>query len=276
MKRVKQSWIDRRRVVGVVGLAVFVLAVPVLTFAQGDASGVSTSIDANRLLELSDDAIFPESFIATYRMTTERPDRRATEMVFESSHLEGAGTYMEVSAPARSRGMRFLQKEDDLWMYNPRSGSRRALRLAPRDSFQGSVFSNNDVSDPDYADDYEARRAGSRDLDHPEIGRVTTTVIEADAIRDEAPYGRIVMWIWGGPEGGSVVPLRIDYYSKSGLPFKRMILTEYGFSAGAFRPAVMRMESLEQAGAVTTVRIEDLEARDSIPARLFNQAELTR
>jgi hypothetical protein len=172
--------------------------------------------------------------------------------------------------------MRFLQKENDLWMYNPRSGSRRALRLAPRDSFQGSVFSNNDVSDPDYNDDYDARMIADEMLDHPEVGSVTCTRIEATAAHDEAPYGRIVMWLWGGPDGGGVIPLRIDYYSKSGLAFKRMYLSEFGQLAGAYRPRVMRMESLEERGAVTTVRIESLEARDDLPSRLFNQAELTR
>lgn len=244
--------------------------------AQNAGSGVPANIPAERLLDLSDETLFPQNFVATYRMTTERPGRRSTEMVFESSHLEGSGTYMEVSEPARSRGMRFLQKDNDLWMYNPRAGSRRALRLAPRDSFQGSVFSNNDVSDPNYNDDYTARRIDDGTLDHPDLGSVTCTRIEGEASRDEAPYGRIVVWLWGGPSGGGVIPLRIDYYSKSGLEFKRMILSQFGDSAGAYRPAVMRMESMEEVGAVTSILIEELEARDTLPARLFNQSELTR
>lgn len=256
--------------------AIVIVSYPVSLAAQSDPSGVPTSLSAERLLDLSDETLFPESFVATYRMETVRPGRRTTGIVLESSHLEGSGTYMEVSEPARSRGMRFLQKEDDLWMYNPRSGSRRALRLAPRDSFQGSVFSNNDVSDPDFVDDYDAVRAGNRDLDHPEMGLVTTTILEAEAARDEAPYGRLVIWLWGGPDGGDVLPLRIDYYSKSGLAFKRMTMFEFGQRAGGYRPALLRMESLEEEGVVTTVRIEDLEARDTLPARLFNQAELTR
>ena len=255
---------------------VVVIAYPAPVSAQSDPSGVPTSLSADELLDRSDETLFPESFVATYRMETVRPGRRTAGIVLESSHLEGAGTYMEVSEPARSRGMRFLQKEEDLWMYNPRSGSRRALRLAPRDSFQGSVFSNNDVSDPDFVDDYRARRAGNRDLDHPEMGLVTTTILEAEAAHDEAPYGRLVMWLWGGPDGGNVLPLRIDYYSKSGLAFKRMTLFEFGERAGGYRPAFLRMESLEEEGVATTVRIDDLEARETLPARLFNQAELTR
>ena len=250
------------------------------------------ALSADELMELADDALFPESFVATMRMTTERPGRRTTEMVLENSHLEGSGSFMEVLEPRRSSGMRFLQKNDDLWMYNPRSSSRRALRLSPRDSFQGSVFSNNDVSDPDYSDDYSAGFAGTEELAHGQVGRVETVRITAQARHDESAYGQIEMWLWPDPAarsaGGAgaagagaageirVIPLRIDYYSRSGLPFKRMILESIEPLAGARRPTVMRMESLEEEGAITVVRIESLEARDNLPARRFSRQELTR
>lgn len=257
---------------------------------HGDLSAQEAALadrDPQELLKLVDETLFPDSFVATFRMTTERPGRRTSEMVMENFHLEESGTFMEVEEPRRSRGMRFLQKADDLWMYNPRSGSRRAIRLSPRDSFQGSVFSNNDVSDPDYSDDYTASHAGRATVDHPQLGRVPTTVIEARAAHDEAAYGRIEIYLWhavddaaaelpGPGAPGDVIPLRFDYYSRSGLAFKRMLLLEIGDLAGATRPTVMRMESLEEEGAVTTVRIEALEPREDIPQRLFNQQELTR
>lgn len=231
-------------------------------------------VAADELLQRLERTIFPESFVASMRMTTERPGRRMTEMVLDNYHLEGAGTFMEVTAPSRSRGMRFLQKESELWMYNPRSGSRRAIRLSPRDSFQGSVFSNNDVSDPDYSDDYRAAHAGTARIAHPTFGTVESVVIEAVATHDEAPYGRIVISL--SSVDGRAVPLQFDYYSRSGLQFKRMTLDRYENFAGAFRPRIMRMESLEEEGAVTTVTIETLEVREDIPSRYFNQQELTR
>lgn len=265
-------------------------------------------LDPDDLMNLADDALFPESFVATMRMTTVRPNRRTTEMVLENSHLDDAGTFMEVVEPRRSAGMRFLQKNEDLWMYNPRASSRRALRLSPRDSFQGSVFSNNDVSDPDYSDDYNAEIAGTEPLTHAEVGTVTTIRIDATASHDESAYGRIEMWLWPDPHAGAgsgvagtgsggagagstiggagastdtaggvrVIPLRIDYYSRSGLLFKRMTLSDIQPLAGARRPTVMEMASLEEEGAVTTVVIQSLEARDNLPTRLFSQQELTR
>lgn len=267
------------------------LPAPAAVAAQENLADLQ-AMDANRLLDRVDQALFPESFVASMRMETTRPGRRDTMMLMENFHLEGSGTFMEVQEPSRSRGMRFLQKDDDLWMYNPRSGARRAIRLSPRDSFQGSVFSNSDVSDPDYTDDYRASHAGLARISHPELGSVETVRISARARHDEAGYGRIEMWLVpfsqvagagdaaggaGGDSGGAgVMPLRFDYYSRSGLLFKRMTLSGIGQLAGALRPRVMRMESLEEEGAATTVTLEQLEARDELPARLFNQQELTR
>ena len=254
-----------------VGLAVLAAA-PVA--AQANVSQL-TDRSADDLLNEVETTLFPDDFVATFRMTTERPGRRTTEMLMDNYHLEGSGTFMEVQEPQRSRGMRFLQKGNDLWMYNPRSGSRRAIRLSPRDSFQGSVFSNNDVSDPNYSDDYTARHAGTETIEHPYYGEVTAARIEANASHDEAAYGRIVMWVTL-TDTGRVMPLRFDYYSRSGLLFNRMTLEDMGQLAGAERPRLMRMESLEEEGAVTIVRIESMEARDDMPARMFNQQELTR
>ncbi len=240
--------------------------------ATAIVAGAQTQPDPQSVLDQIEERLFPESFTATMRMYTDKPGQRPTEMVLDSSHREGAGTFMVVQAPSRSRGMRFLQKEDDLWMYNPRSGSRRAIRLSPRDSFQGSVFSNNDAGDPDYSDDYTAELIGRERLAHPELGSVDCWVVEATARHERATYGRIVMYA----TVEDLMPLFMEYYAKSGLLFKRMYLFELKRIAGAIRPTVWRMESLEQVGAYTLVTIEALEARDDLPGRLFNQAQLTR
>ncbi|MFW5976177.1 MAG: outer membrane lipoprotein-sorting protein [Alkalispirochaetaceae bacterium] len=227
---------------------------------------------AEEILEQAEGALYPDNFYMEVEMNTHKPSRRDSMMVFESYHREGAGTFMEVIAPARSRGMRFLQKEEDLWMYNPRSNSRRAIRLSPRDSFQGSAFSNNDVGDPDYSDDYEVRVAGRETVNHEELGSVQTVRLELTAKRQSTTYGRIVMWIRESDD----IPLKMEYYAKSGLLFKRMTLSEISELAGRQRPSFMRMDSLEQDGFYSTLEIRELESRDDLPDRYFSQANLTR
>lgn len=227
---------------------------------------------AEEILEEAEAVLYPEDFYMKAEMNTHKPDRRDSMMVFESYYREDAGTFMEVTAPARSRGMRFLQKDEDLWMYNPRSNSRRAIRLSPRDSFQGSAFSNNDVGDPDYSDDYESAVVGRESVDHEELGKLSAIKLELTARRRTTTYGRIVMWV----RASDYMPLKMEYYAKSGLLFKRMSLSEIEELAGRLRPTLMRMDSLEQEGFYSTVKIEEMEAREDIPDRYFSQANLTR
>lgn len=236
------------------------------------AAATAAGQNAHELLMQAEDSLYPDSFYMEMRIETERPDRRNTDMQFESYHKDGVGTFIEITGPSRSRGIRFLSKEENLWLYNPRSNSRRAIRLSPRDSFQGTLFSNHDIGDPQYTDDYEARQLPDEQIDHPEMGAVDTRVIEARPTTDEAPYGRIKMWL----RAEDLIPVQMEYYARSGLLFKRMYLSDIRELAGAQRPAVMRMESLQLQDAFSRVEILTMEERSDLSDRRFTEANLTR
>lgn len=228
--------------------------------------------DGNELLRAAGDALYPDHFVMQVRMETHRPDRPESGMTIESYHSDEHGTRLEIIEPARSRGTRFLRKGDDLWMFSPRSNSSRAIRLSPRDSFQGSVFANNDIGDPDYSDDYDATYEGTESIEHPETGTVRSRRIEARASHPEAPYGRITMWL----RTDDNIPVKMEFYAKSGVLIKRMWLYELTELAGKLRPSIFRMHSLEIEGAYSLVEISELEERSDLSARLFSLNALTR
>ena len=205
-------------------------------------------------------------------IVTSKPGRNDSSITMEVYYKKDTGTFIEMTAPARSRGLRFLEKQTSLYMYNPKSNSSRPLRLSPEQSFQGTVFSNNDVSDPTYTDDYRATVAGSESFEHPDAGTADCLILLAEASRKEAPYGKIRIWI----EKESLRPLRFDYYAKSGLLFKSMILSDYKDLAGAQRPARMHMDSYEIEGAWSEIRIKSMEALPDMPDSRFTSAALTR
>jgi len=227
---------------------------------------------ADQLLRRTEELIYPPVYRAEMAVVTQKPGQEQTEMDMEVFYKEGAGTFMEMTAPARSRGLRFLEKESSLFMYNPKSNSRRPLRLSPEQSFQGTVFSNNDVSDPRYTDDYTARMEGRESFEHPDYGRTECLILLAEARSAESPYGRIRIWL----DPRDLKPLRFDYYAKSGLLFKTMILRDYRNIAGALRPGVMHMDSREIEGAWSEVVIRSMEALEDIPDSRFSTAALTR
>lgn len=249
------------------------LLVVLLALATASAAAQSNGqVSADALLAQMEEALYPDSFFMRATLQTNRPDRRDTSITMESRHKESVGTLIEVIAPARTRGTRFLQKEDSLWMYNPRAGGRRAIRLSPRESFQGSVFSNNDVGDPTYTDDYSASYGEQETIDHPSLGTVATQVLIGEATHDEAAYGRIVVWV----RTTDAAPVQMELYAKSGILFKRMSFRDFKELAGRQRPSVIRMDSLIQENTYSIVTIEALERRDELPDRLFTQANLTR
>ncbi len=235
-------------------------------------SGFAQVPSADELLRMTEETINPAIYHSQMSITTVKPGQRESTLKMEVYYKENTGAFIEMTAPARSRGLRFLEKEETLYMFNPKSNSRRPLRLSPEQSFQGTVFSNNDVSDPKYTDDYRASIAGDDSFEHPEAGTVNCLIVLAEAKRKEAPYGKIRIWL----RKDSLRPLRFDYYAKSGLLFKSMILSDYRELAGALRPARMRMDSYEIEGAWSEVVIDSMEALADIPDSRFSTAALTR
>ncbi len=203
-------------------------------------------------------------------METAEPGGAARSMTFQPLSRRDKGSFLEVRAPARSRGIRFLQLEGILWMYDSKSCSLSALRLSARDSIQGSEFSNADVCTTRFADEYAPSPAPEATLPHMEMLRLPCVVVESVAKIDEADYGKIVMWA----RKSDLMPLRMEYYANSGLLYKQMELFRIGDFGGFVRPSVMRMESVEQKGSVTTLTIRSIEKRE-VPLSVFGKVYLT-
>ena len=219
-----------------------------------------------------EEIIFPKTYYTVMEMKTVQPGKRDRTLTLESWYSKGKGTLMEFLSPSRQKGIRILQKEQALWLYNPRSNSPRPVRLSPQDSFQGSVFSNNDIGDPQYSDDYNARIASIEKTHHDELGNITVVTIEGTASHQKAPYGKIVMKI----DAESLLPVETDYYARSGLLFKHMVFSDFRQIAGRKRSCFFKMDSLEIDGFYSTVELKTLEARDSIEDWRFNESALTR
>lgn len=234
-------------------------------------AGLSAEPTADDILASVDARLFLDSYISRVTMETTKPGSPPTSMTFEGQSRKDKGTYLEILAPARTKGTRFLQLEGSLWMFNPRAGSANALRLSSRDSFQGSTFSNADVGKSQFSDDYAPALAPDAAIDHPDFGKVACHVILATAKTDSAAYGKIVMYV----RASDLMPLMMEYYAKSGLLFKRMTLSKIRDFGSITRPSVLRMESLDKAGTTTTLTMESIERKD-VPLSVFNKNYLTR
>ncbi|HUW42375.1 MAG TPA: outer membrane lipoprotein-sorting protein [Rectinemataceae bacterium] len=255
---------DRSRARLAAALAAFVLAAAAAAAAEGP--------DPAQAMKAADEAMYPRNFSMTVSILTRRPGQGDSRLVLEVAHRADMGTFMEMLSPPRSRGTRFLQTEGALWMYSPRSLSRLTIRLSPRESFQGSVFSNNDVSETTWSNDYAASLAGSTTVDCPDFGATDSWIVSGKALRPDVPYGEIRLYL----RKGDLLPLKVEYFAKSGLLLKTMLLSDYGQEAGRLRPRRMLMTAADGTGEQSVVTVSKLRERNDLPAAMFNQAWLVR
>jgi outer membrane lipoprotein-sorting protein len=246
--------------------------IALIALAVASTASWAQSPDPAAALKTADEIMYPPSFSLTLSISTAKPGKDSTSMEIEVSHKENMGTFMEILSPARTKGTRFLQTNDALWMFSPKSGSRSALRLSPRESFQGSALSNNDVGDSSWSNDYVTSLAGSETISSADFGEVEAWKIVGKAARKDVPYGEVRMY----QRKGDLLPLKIEYFAKSGLPLKAMELSGYATAAGRLRPHRLVITMDDGTGEKSVVVISDLRARDDLPDAMFNQSWLTR
>lgn len=239
-------------------------------FAAGVIFGQELS--ASEIMKEADRVFTPPMAYSKVKLTTIEPGKQDREMVIESYYKEGVGTFMEILSPRRSKGTRFLQRGDDLRMFSPRSNTRESIRLSAKESFQGSALSNNDISDRDYSDNYNTEIVKIQTVDHDDLGSVECYIIEGIAKDASAAYGKILMWV---TVQGSI-PLKIEYYARSGMLFRVMDLSGIKQLGGRRRPSRMRVESMDEEGKYSIMEIEELEIKDNLADNIFTKSYLER
>lgn len=248
--------------------AILILAAPLL----GAQTAPAGAPDPEAALRAADASLYPASYTMRLGVETKRPGKEDSSLLLDVAHKEGKGTFMEILEPARSKGTRFLVAPDSLWMWSPRAGSRSPLRLSPRESFQGSAFSNGDVGESSWAEDYRAGIAGEAAVEVQGLGKVPAWIVEGKALRRDVAYGAIRLWL----RKGDLLPLRVEYDAKSGLHVKTMELSDFAVVAGRLRPQSFTMIEEGPGGSRSLVRISELRERNDLPDSMFNQTWLVR
>jgi outer membrane lipoprotein-sorting protein len=223
-------------------------------------------------LRLAEQSVFPDAFVMRATLKTLDSGEESSRMLMDISYKKGVGSRVELLSPARSRGIRFLQKGGALWLFNPQAGTGQAIRLSPKAAFQGSAFSNRDIGDPQYSTEYDVRLLGTEQLDHPQLGSVSVLVLEGTAKSPETAYSRLKLFV----RASDHMLLQGEYYAKSGLLFKRQVFTGIRELAGRERPTVIRMVSLDRPNRESVITIERLAEQPDLPDSMFTLTALTR
>jgi outer membrane lipoprotein-sorting protein len=213
------------------------------------------------LLKGVDDSMYPKIFKAKMSMETIRKGRNPIKFIYEIYSKGGTKSLMEIVFPARDKGKKILLLDNNLWMYVP--DVSRPIRLSRNQSFMGSTFSNEDVSDTTWEDDYEP-------FITDEKGQ--TLLLSLKAKRRDVAYKQIDMWV----NKETKVPIEGVYYGLSDKPIKKIYFSNVKEIAGLLRPLDMKMIDLLEEGAYTEVKLLELKELENIPDYKFDVTQLGR
>ncbi len=216
---------------------------------------------AEDLLKTVDKSLYPAVYKSVIIMTTVRAGRNPLSNTFESLSKGADKSLMKITAPARDKGKKILKNGDNLWMFMP--DISRPIRLSAKQSFMGSTFSNEDLASSGWEDNYSA---GITDQ------KGALILLTLTAKKKDVAYAKIDMWL----DDTTKIPTEMTYYGLSGKAIKKLYMSNIQKIAGIMRPVDMKMDDLIEEGSYTQVKLESMEALDSLPEYTFDATQMGR
>jgi outer membrane lipoprotein-sorting protein len=220
-----------------------------------------TKAYAEDLLKTVDKSLYPAVYKSVITMTTVRAGRNPLSNTFEVLSKGADKSLMKITAPARDTGKKILKNGDNLWMFMP--DISRPIRLSANQSFMGSTFSNEDLASSGWEDNYTAEITKQKD---------TLILLTLKAKKNDVAYARIDMWL----DDTTKIPTEMTYYGLSGKAIKKMYMSNIQKIAGIMRPIDMKMDDLIEEGSYTQVKLESMEALESLPEYTFDPTQMGR
>jgi len=231
---------------------------PALLMAQGPTAG--------KIIEQIDRNMASKSRMMTSTMIIHgERGARTMEMKTWTEGIEKSFT--EYLSPARDKGTKMLKLGDQLWMFAP--SADRIIQISGhmlRQSVMGSDLSYEDMMDDrKLTDVYNAVVVGP-----DQIGDRPCWVLELRAKAADAAYFMRKMWV----DQERNIPLKEEWYAKSGKLLKQISLSEVKKIDGRWFPTKMVYKDMLKTGAGTEFVINDIRFDTPIPESMFSKAAL--
>lgn len=226
--------------------------------AQPTADQILERVDRNLS---SDNRVF-ESTMTIHGARSSRTLTSRTYAVGEKR------SFTEYLSPPREEGTKMLKLEEQLWIYSP--STDRTIQISGhmlRQSVMGSDLSYEDMMDDrKLTETYDATVIGSEVLDER-----NTWVLELTAKVDDLAYESLKIWV----DTERYIPLKEEFYAKSGKLLKRAVLSDVVQIDGRWFPkTILYKDMLKQGGDGTEFKITDIRFNENIPDYIFSKAAL--
>jgi outer membrane lipoprotein-sorting protein len=191
-------------------LAALLWIAPAVAHA-GDPTGPEILVKVDQALNAFKDAVFES------RLLVKQPSGEAREFGFTTYQKGSQKRLVRFTAPGDVKGMGVLvESQDTMYVFLP--GFQKVRRMGTHvknQTFMGSDFSYDDMSQTSYGASYEAKLVGQE---------ANTYVIELSAKPGlDIEFPRLKMWI----DKTMFHPMKIEYNDASGKKLKTEIRSDY-------------------------------------------------
>jgi hypothetical protein len=230
---------------------------------------LGADLTATQIIKKIDDQMLTNTSYAEAEMTIKTSDGAPRTLRFKAYSIGRDLALMEYTAPAREKGIKFLRREKNMWLYFPLADRVRQIKgHMLREGMMGSDFSYEDASETESVyDHYNAKLLPNERFKDRDV-----YVLELTAKDTDVTYQKRQVWVdmeW-------FVPLKEDLYAKSGLVLKELEMWDIKKIAGRYYPTTWKMVNKLTGSSSTELIFVDIKLDVPVDEKLFSLENLKR
>lgn len=222
----------------------------VIIVMQLIAFSVFSQVDFNAMLKELDvtQDFSGNDFSCRWTILVEKPNEKLTKSVIDIFRRDSQNKLVYIlREPVDQAGQAFLKIDDNLWIYDPKTGKDRHTTF--KQEVANSDAKNSDIRKTSLVDDYSIEKTeegvfGSRDV----------WILTLKAKNDEVTYAKMKLYVY------KKVPiiLKEEDYSVSNQLMRILTYTKYQSLNKKYIPAEIVIEDQVNPGEKTTVTISNV------------------
>ena len=230
---------------------------------------VASGLTPEEIVRKMDENMTFETRIADGTMTVFDTDGSSEVRKLKIWARGASDSYVRFVSPARDKGIKYLKREDNLYMYMPRT--EKVVKISGhmlRQSLMDSDFSYEDMLESrKLLESYGVAIAGEESIDGDQCW-----VLELTAKKAGTTYARRKLWV----SKKTFVARKAERYAKSGVLLKVVLQSRIIQHGERYYPAVTEMRDTLKKGTRTTFELSNMRFDVNVPSKLFSRRNLMR
>ena len=240
----------------------FVFKAVMFSFLISVYSPPATTQDAKSIVRKADEKIRGKSSHVRMTIQTIRPDWRRTMEI--EAWMKGTDlSLIRILAPAKERGIIFLKKEKEVWVWYP--ALERSIRLPPSmmsQSWMGTDFTNDDlVKESSILHDYSHRITGDTIIDKRDCYTIEMIPLPEAAVE----WSKVIVCI----DKKDFMELHSRFYDEDGQLINTMNSRDIQMMSERLIPTTFEMIPADKKNQRTEMKYQRIDFDPVIPDAFF-------